>query len=449
LKRTVIIVGVAIAVIAWLGVGLVVAKGPQPEIVVPAESLWKVGPLHITNTLFTAWVVMALLIVLSFAATKSMKLMPSGIQNFVEAVVGFLLGQVEDIAGEKNGRRFFMVVATIFLFVITSNWFGLLPFFNAIGQTDDVGHEIYKELSEANPSKLKLKDGAYTEDAKFAGWKMEDSGGVVMAKSGTEQVEFEVFKGDTPGKALDRYAVFLAHSYVGDKTLQATIKSTEEERKALSDELVRNSYVALKQDPSAPKLLTAAPPEGAGGVSEATVTSPVTGEAVYGVDFENSKKLALVVPFFRGVYSDVNNTLALGIIAFFCIEFWGFQALGFGYLKKFFNFSSPIAAIVGLLELLSEFIRIISFTFRLFGNIFAGEILVLMLTFLMPFLFVDIIYGLELFVGLIQASVFALLTLVFASMAVEHHGEGEHHEGHQDEDASADAHHHAGTAQAH
>jgi F-type H+-transporting ATPase subunit a len=67
----------------------------------------------------------------------------------------------------------------------------------------------------------------------------------------------------------------------------------------------------------------------------------------------------------------------------------------------------------------------------------------------MPFLFVDIIYGLELFVGFIQAAVFALLTLVFATMAVEHHGDEEHHEGHHDEEASADAHHHPGAAQAH
>jgi F-type H+-transporting ATPase subunit a len=71
-----------------------------------------------------------------------------------------------------------------------------------------------------------------------------------------------------------------------------------------------------------------------------------------------------------------------------------------------------------------------------------------MLTFLMPFLLVDVIYGLELFVGFIQAAVFALLTLVFASMAVESHDE-EHHEGHAGEDGEADAHHHSGAAQAH
>ncbi len=439
MKRILIILAIAIAAVVWIVLGLFVARGPQPEIVVPAETLWKVGPLNITNTLFTAWVVMAFLIIIAFLATRAMKILPGGLQNFVEAVIAFLVDQIEDIAGEVNGRRFFMVCATLFLFIITANWFGLLPFFNAIGQTDDVGHEIYKEISEQHPDKLKLTaDGTYDDNEKFAGWKMDESGGVIVANSGTKSIEFEVQKGETPTRAMERYTVFLAHNY-------ADVPATEEERDDPSPDLVRRSAEALAAKSDAPKLISS-PIELEEG--QQPITSDLIGGTVYGVDFENSQKMTLVVPFFRGVYSDVNNTLALGLVAFVIIEFWGFQALGLGYLKKFFNFSSPIAFFVGFLELLSEFIRIISFAFRLFGNIFAGEILVLMLTFLMPFLFVDIIYGLELFVGFIQAAVFALLTLVFATMAVEHHGEDEHHEDHHDEDASADPHHHAGAAQA-
>src|SRR5690606_4965819 len=116
---------------------------------------------------------------------------------------------------------------------------------------------------------------------------------------------------------------------------------------------------------------------------------------------------------------------------------WGLQSLGPGYLKKFFAFSAlkkgPLGLIdifVGLLELVSEFSRIVSFTFRLFGNIFAGEVLLLMMTFLVPFVLVDAFYGLELFVGLIQAFVFAMLTTVFAVTAVSHHGDEGHEEGH-------------------
>ncbi|MEX2032691.1 MAG: F0F1 ATP synthase subunit A, partial [Dehalococcoidia bacterium] len=104
---------------------------------------------------------------------------------------------------------------------------------------------------------------------------------------------------------------------------------------------------------------------------------------------------------------------------------------------KFFAFGAilkkgPMGIIdifVGLLEFISELSRMVSFTFRLFGNVFAGEVLLLMMTFLVPFVLVDVFYGLELFVGLIQAFVFAMLTTVFAVTAVSHHGD-EHDEGH-------------------
>jgi F-type H+-transporting ATPase subunit a len=131
-------------------------------------------------------------------------------------------------------------------------------------------------------------------------------------------------------------------------------------------------------------------------------------------------------------------TLAIALVSFFFVEMWGLKTLGIGYLGKFFNFKavmkgSPMGLIdvfVGLLELISEFIRIVSFTFRLFGNIFAGEVLLLMMSYLVPFLFVLPFYFLEIFVGFIQAAVFALLTLVFATMAVESHGDHEEHEEH-------------------
>ena len=85
-----------------------------------------------------------------------------------------------------------------------------------------------------------------------------------------------------------------------------------------------------------------------------------------------------------------------------------------------------IDVFVGLLELVSELSRMVSFTFRLFGNIFAGEVLLIMMGFLVPLLVINIFYGLELFVGFIQAFVFAMLTLVFAQTAVSHHDDADH-----------------------
>jgi F0F1-type ATP synthase membrane subunit a len=384
---------------------------------------------------------MALIILISLLATRSMKVIPSGIQNFVEAVVAFLVGQVEEIAGEKNGRRFFMVVATIFIYVIFNNWFGLMPFFNAIGKTEDVNHHVFEEIYEHAHD-----DKVYEEREHHAAWFMENTAGMTVAQSGAKAVRFEIHAGDSAGVATDRYIIFLAEEFTD-------YEGPEDHEAAPTEADVRAALAALEADPAAPKVHLAE----AHGDEEAhaedtghhAIPSATLGTDVEAIEFPG-EKLGLVIPYFRSAFSDVNNTLAMGIVAFLCIEFWGFQALGFGYLKKFFNLNG-IMSFVGILELLSELIRVISFAFRLFGNVFAGEVLILMLTFLMPFLFVDIIYGLELFVGFIQAAVFAMLTLVFAVGAVEHHGDEEHHDGH--EGSEADAHHHdhpeTGAVQAH
>ena len=130
----------------------------------------------------------------------------------------------------------------------------------------------------------------------------------------------------------------------------------------------------------------------------------------------------------RSAGTDLNFPLALALISFIFVEYWGIRSHGLGYFKKFFAIggllrlrpAGLIDAFVGFLELISEFVRIVSFTFRLFGNMTAGEILVVMITFLVPFVAVEFVFGLELLVGLIQAVIFASLTLVFLSVAVSH-----------------------------
>jgi F-type H+-transporting ATPase subunit a len=140
----------------------------------------------------------------------------------------------------------------------------------------------------------------------------------------------------------------------------------------------------------------------------------------------------------RPLNTDITAPLAIALFSFMFVEFWGLQSLGLGYLKKFFAFGAvlkkgPLGVIdifVGILELVSELSRMVSFTFRLFGNIFAGSVLMLMMTFLTPFVLILPFYGLELFVGAIQAFVFAVLTLVFAMSATSHHGDEHHAEEH-------------------
>ena len=411
-----------IGVLAWIVVGWIVLSGPKPEIIVAGEIIVRgpssvVGSWDISNTMITAWAVIIFLGITTWLATRSMKLLPSGAQNFVEGGLEFLVNQVEDIAGRERGRRFFTVVATFFIFILVSNWFGLLPFFNAIGITEDVGHHVFHEIEEVH------EHGEHFEETKkFGAFVMEESGGVGLVpirvrgvdNPGDANAHFELEEGLSGPEALDHYVVFLANTFVEDFNLG------EHEGHHLDAKDVQAALVALNNSETAPNIIL-------DDHHEHGVPSALLGDEMFvsAIEFP-AEKLALVIPLFRSVYSDVNNTLALALISFFIVEFWGLQALGFGYLKKFFNFSSPINAFVGILELLSEFIRVISFTFRLFGNIFAGEVLILMLTFLIPFVIVDIIYGLELFVGFIQAAVFALLTLVFAMMAVEHHDEEEH-----------------------
>ncbi len=128
------------------------------------------------------------------------------------------------------------------------------------------------------------------------------------------------------------------------------------------------------------------------------------------------------VPLLRSTNADLNTTLALALIAVASIQFYGIKFLGFGqYIKKFINLSNPINFFLGILEIMSELSKVLSFAFRLFGNVFAGEVLLTIIAFLIPVLASFPFLMLELFVGLIQALIFSMLTTVFISIAVSHH----------------------------
>jgi F-type H+-transporting ATPase subunit a len=273
---------------SWLQV-----HSPEPELA--PGILFHLGFLPVTNTMITAWITIILLALTSFIAFRRPKLVPSGMQKFMEFVYCTLLDFCISIAGEKNGRRFFPFVATIFVFIITNSWLGLLPFY---------GDSLY-----------------------------------VIGEAGKH------------------------------------------------------------------------------------------------------------IPLFRAANTDINIPIALALFSWISIEVFGIRAIGFfRYMKKFFNFTrlgvgiknivkgriktafgdvffGAIDIFVGLLELISEFIRIVSFTFRLFGNMTAGEVLILVVAFLAPLVVGSLVYGLELFFGLLQALIFAGLTVVWMTMAVTPHEE--------------------------
>ncbi|MFC1846393.1 F0F1 ATP synthase subunit A [Chloroflexota bacterium] len=154
-----------------------------------------------------------------------------------------------------------------------------------------------------------------------------------------------------------------------------------------------------------------------------------------------------MIPIFRSANTDINVPLSIAIVSVLFIEYIGLRSIGaLHYINGFFNFGQLrdglvslfkgkikqalsgimlgfINLFVGVLEVFSHMIRIVSFSFRLFGNMTAGEILLLVVTFLVPFMVSIVFYGLELLIGFIQALIFAGLTLVFGTIALTPHSE--------------------------
>jgi|TARA_B110000438_G_scaffold136366_1_gene131802 F-type H+-transporting ATPase subunit a len=358
---------IALGAIAFMVLGFLFIKTPSPVIVVAPEnifftgipipdSLGTGGEFRITNTMFTSWIVVIALMIIGLFIRRGISLVPTGFAGVAEAAVMGFYGFIEQAAGPENARKFFPLVATIFFFVLVSNYSGLLPVFNVIGRAVDEDHAVHaKTVTEL-------------KQAEIAG----------------------VGLSIVPLKANDKKRV---DSHGDDHS-----------------EVTGGSSVSVSAKPDT--VVSASRLSGDEGVT-------------YGA----------IEPALRSAMSDMNAPLAIAIYSFIFVEIWGLQALGISYLKKFFAWdfykkggSGVIDIFVGILEFVSELSRIVSFTFRLFGNIFAGEVLLLMMTFLIPFLLTDVFYLLELFVGLVQAFVFAMLTTVFAATAVTAHGDHDDHD---------------------
>lgn len=149
---------------------------------------------------------------------------------------------------------------------------------------------------------------------------------------------------------------------------------------------------------------------------------------------EESCTACVVIPFFRGSATDLNFPLALAIVTVALTQVYGAWATGPGYFSKYFQVKQLVSGgifgminfAVGILEAILEFAKILSFTFRLFGNIFAGALLLSIIGALIAVALPPFLYGFEVFFGTIQAYVFFLLATVFISGATIAHI-GEHH----------------------
>jgi F-type H+-transporting ATPase subunit a len=255
-----------------------------------AEALFHIGPLPVTNSLLTTWICMALIILVSWLATRRSKLVPTGLQNLVETAIEMFYEGVARVRAHERAALFLPLAGTLFFFILLANWMGLLPGFGSIG---------------------------------------------LMVKHHGE-VEF--------------------------------------------------------------------------------------------------------VPILRPANTDLNTTLALALFSVFAGQIYGIKVRGFlPYCNRFIRVGgivdlvkgrrsrNPIMLIIdlfiGFLEILDELTKLLSFSFRLFGNIFAGEVLLIVISMLLPYLAPLPFLALELFVGYIQALIFATLTLVFVrhSCAEEGH----------------------------
>lgn len=268
----------------WLSVS-------QPRLELPSETVFHLFGFPITNSIIGAWLSIIVVVGFAYAVSRRLRLIPRRWQTLLEFMLGALLSFCQSVAGEKKGRTFFPIIATIFLFVVFNAWLSLLPGFGTI-----------------------------------------------------------------------------------------TVHTAEGETHLL-----------------------------------------------------------------RGANTDVNLPLALAVVSFVFVEYFGLKSLGLRYLTKFFDvgrffgsiaqlfkgrfkaglgglFSGVIDIFVGVLETLSELIRIVSFTFRLFGVSTAGEILILVGIFLGIRGLIEFFYGLEIIFGLVQAVVFSGLTLVFVTVATAGHG---------------------------
>lgn len=301
----------------------------QPHVSLAGEPLFSNGPRWFTNSTFTTILVDIFLLVVAFLATRGMKIVPGGLQNIMEFVIEGLMGMSESVAG-KDAKRYFPWVATIFLFVIISNWTDVLPGVGSIG---------FYHQPEA---------GAHIEQP-------------------------------------------------------------------VAENAGRSSYLEGQLAMAGGDLILVQPSE----VQPAPVASSEEGHAEF-------------VPLFRPPSADLNMTFALAITTIVLVQIFGVKALGGKYFKKFFNangegFMKGISAFVGVLELISEFSRIIAFGFRLFGNVFAGEIVLATMAFLITFLLPIPFFALEIFVGFVQALVFMMLALIFFSLSTVGHDHEEEH----------------------
>ncbi|MGZ3666624.1 MAG: F0F1 ATP synthase subunit A [Ktedonobacterales bacterium] len=287
-----------------------------PDIRIAPDLLYPGAPPFLTNTLLLSVICGAIVIAFFLIATRRPKIIPGRVQNLVEWVFQGLLNLCEEVAGKENGRRFFPIVASLFLYILLCNWTSVIPGIDTIGMKTT----------------------------------------------------------EIPGcEGVASQGIFLTGHYSN-----------------------------------------------------------------------------CVTPWLRPPTTDLNFTIALSILTVVMTQVYGFRVLGWRLqIGRYLTLKEgPIGLLVGVLEFFLELLRVLSLSFRLFGNVFAGDVLLLVMSFIGVGLASIPFYFLELFVGFIQAFVFAFLTLLFFTLGTTAHGHDEPEEHHTAE-AANERHESAARALAH
>lgn len=378
--------------------------------------------LPITNTLIgsvVAWILIGLLI---FYVTRNRpkdgsQTPPGGFYNIFEMLFEGLYGFIQGVAGGPYLVPIFKMFFTIFIIVILSNWQSIIPGADSIGFLEP---HLDKVTGEPTDGYDVMGSGIYALNPKCT-WVSPAAAAALTA----EDIAGRVANGCKSGIG----AVVEEHAAEG-----ATTEGDHAEETATTETTTAEATTTTEGEHSeeAATAETAATTEG----EHAAEGSAAEGEGEHHYTPGDPSVPWVVLPFVRPPSTDLNMTAALALVAVAMTQVMGFRALGIGYLTKFFNFktlfTSPLGGIdvaVGLLELIGEFAKILSFTFRLLGNVFAGSVLLFVMSFLLPFLPWPF-FILEFFVGALQAFVFGLLTAIFMNQATaSHHGDDHHEEG--------------------
>ena len=389
--------------------GLGFLGGPIPFISIPAERVAFIGGYPLLNSTVMFWFGGAILLFIAWRAGRNVKDVPSGWQNLMEMIYDFFSNTVDGVAGgtPKAGRRFLALVSTIFLVVMIINWVGILPGVGSVGRIESIDEWVHHHI-EAFEAEVEEAHPSYNHEQ-------------VEAAAMVHLLEEH---GDDTFVAFDGAIVPLGRGEQQRVPLNKIIGFTEADLHEIENAIENGD------DLSHVEALESIHHDIEAGVVKSEFIYDEGGDKEATYNFVG-KKVGLLVPYLRGASTDINTTLAIAIVAMFTVQFWGFRALGVrGYGGKFIVnpiTKGPIATFVGVLEAFGELTRTISFTFRLFGNMFAGEILLIAMAFLLPLVGIIPFMGLELFVGVIQAYIFAMLTLVFGVMAVASHGDHDSH----------------------